>query len=121
MPSAIDFWDLEHGLEMLANAVDQHDRIGVARSLDIPVRYVTGYLVTGEGASSTAAHAWAEALVPSLGWVGFDAANNTCPTDHYVRIAAGIDAASVAPVRGSRRGGAAERMTVEVRVEIAQQ
>ena len=35
MPSAIDFWDLEHGLEMLANAVDQHDRIGVARSLEI--------------------------------------------------------------------------------------
>ncbi|MCB1431391.1 MAG: transglutaminase family protein [Alphaproteobacteria bacterium] len=98
-----------------------HIFIGAARSLDIPVRYVTGYLVTGEGASSTAAHAWAEALVPSLGWVGFDAANNTCPTDHYVRIAAGIDAASVAPVRGSRRGGAAERMTVEVRVEIAQQ
>lgn len=98
-----------------------HIMIGAARSLGIPARYVTGYLVTGEGASSTAAHAWAEALVPDLGWVGFDPANCKCPTDHYVRVAGGIDAAGVTPIRGSRRGGQAERMRVEVRVEIAQQ
>jgi transglutaminase-like putative cysteine protease len=98
-----------------------HIFIGAARSLGIPARYVTGYLVTADGASSTAAHAWAEALVPDLGWVGFDPANGKCPTDHYVRVAGGIDAAGVAPVRGSRKGGADERMSVEVRVEIAQQ
>lgn len=98
-----------------------HILIGAARRLGIPARYVTGYLVTGDGASSTAAHGWAEALVPDLGWVGFDAANNTCPTDHYVRIAAGIDAAAVTPVRGSRRGGEGEQLRVEVRVGIAQQ
>jgi transglutaminase-like putative cysteine protease len=98
-----------------------HIFIGAARHAGIPARYVTGYLVTGMGASSTAAHAWAEALVPDLGWVGFDPANNTCPTDQYVRVAAGIDATGVTPIRGSRRGGSLERMTVEVRVEIAQQ
>ena len=98
-----------------------HIMIGAARALGFPARYVTGYLVTGDGASATAAHAWAEALVPDLGWTGFDAANGTCPTDHYVRVAAGIDAAGVTPIRGSRRGGTTERMTVEVRVEIAQQ
>jgi transglutaminase-like putative cysteine protease len=98
-----------------------HIMIASARSAGISARYVTGYLVTGMGASSTAAHAWAEALVPNLGWVGFDPANNTCPTDNYVRVAAGIDAAGVTPIRGSRRGGAVERMRVEVRVEIAQQ
>lgn len=98
-----------------------HIFIAAARAAGIPARYVTGYLVTGMGASSTAAHAWAEALVPDLGWVGFDPANNTCPTDNYVRVAAGIDAAGVTPIRGSRRGGAMERMRVEVRVEIAQQ
>lgn len=99
-----------------------HIMIAVARGLGLPARYVTGYLVTGVGASSSAAHAWAEILVPELGWVGFDAANGQCPTDHYVRIAAGLDAAAVAPVRGFRRGGTrAEQMTVEVRVEIAQQ
>ena len=91
------------------------------RAAGIPARYVTGYLVTGQGASSTAAHAWAEALVPDLGWVGFDPANAKCPTDNYVRVAAGLDAAGVAPIRGSRRGGNGERMRVEVRVEIAQQ
>ena len=98
-----------------------HIFLGLTRSLGLPSRYVTGYLVTGIGASSTAAHAWAEVLVPDLGWVGFDVANCICPTDQYVRVAAGIDAASVTPIRGSRRGGLSETMTVEVRVEIAQQ
>ncbi len=98
-----------------------HIFIGITRALRLPSRYVTGYLVTGVGASSTAAHAWAEVFVPDLGWVGFDAANGICPTDNYVRVAAGIDAASVTPIRGSRRGGVAETMTVEVVVEIAQQ
>ena len=98
-----------------------HIFAAAARAAGIPARYVTGYLVTGQGASSTAAHAWAEALVPDLGWVGFDPANAKCPTDHYVRVAAGLDAIGVAPIRGSRRGGDAERMRVEVRVEIAQQ
>lgn len=98
-----------------------HIFISAARAAGVPARYVTGYLVTGQGASSTAAHAWAEALVPDLGWVGFDPANAKCPTDNYVRVAGGLDSAGVAPIRGSRRGGDAERMRVEVRVEIAQQ
>ena len=98
-----------------------HIFIGITRALKFPSRYVTGYLVTGVGASSTAAHAWAEVFVPDLGWVGFDAANCLCPTDQYVRVAAGIDAAGVTPIRGSRRGGVVETMTVEVKVEIAQQ
>lgn len=96
--------------------------LGMARSLQIPGRYVTGYLVTGIGASAAAAHAWAELLMPDLGWVGFDAANNQCPTDHYVRLAAGLDAAAVAPIKGSRRGGiGSEHLTVAVRAEIEQQ
>lgn len=99
-----------------------HIMVALARRLNIPARYVTGYLVTGAGASSSAAHAWAELSVPDLGWVGFDAANGQCPTDHYVRLAAGHDAAAVAPVRGSRRGGSApEQLRVEVSVEISQQ
>ncbi len=98
-----------------------HIFLGAARALGIPARYVTGYLVTADTAAATASHAWAEALVPGLGWVGFDPANGTCPTDHYVRVAGGIDAAGITPIRGSRRGGEQERMSVEVRVEIAQQ
>ncbi len=99
-----------------------HVLVGMARALFLPARYVTGYLVTGAGASSVAAHAWAEIMIPDLGWVGFDAANRQCSSELYVRVAAGLDAMAVAPVKGSRRGGAeAEHMTVEVRVEIAQQ
>ena len=96
--------------------------LGMARSLQIPARYVTGYLVTGVGASAAAAHAWAELLVPDLGWVGFDAANDQCPTEHYVRLASGLDSAAIAPVKGSRRGGiGSEHLTVAVRAEIEQQ
>lgn len=96
--------------------------IGMARALKIPARYVTGYLVTGVGASAAAAHAWAELMVPDLGWVGFDAANNQCPTEHYVRLASGLDAGAIAPIKGSRRGGiGSEHLTVAVRAEIEQQ
>jgi transglutaminase-like putative cysteine protease len=99
-----------------------HVMVGMARALNIPSRYVTGYLVTGIGASSAAAHAWAEILIPDLGWVGFDAANGQSPTEHYVRLAAGLDAGAVAPVKGSRRGAyGTEQLTVAVRAEIAQQ
>jgi transglutaminase-like putative cysteine protease len=99
-----------------------HVMVGMARALGIPSRYVTGYLITGVGASSSAAHAWSELLIPDLGWVGFDAANGQCPTDHYVRLASGLDAGAVAPVKGSRRGAfGAQQLTVEVRAEIAQQ
>ena len=99
-----------------------HVLIGLARSLKIPARYVTGYLVTGVGASSAAAHAWAELLIPDLGWVGFDAANGQCPTEQYVRLCGGLDASAIAPVKGFRRGAFGdEQLTVAVRAEIAQQ
>lgn len=96
-----------------------HAMLAIIRFLGIPGRYVTGYLVTEGGSSATASHAWAEALVPNLGWVGFDAANGKCPTADYVRVATGLDAQGVVPVRGSRRGGEAESMAVTVTVQPA--
>ncbi len=98
-----------------------HAVLSAVRLLGIPGRYVTGYLVTDGEVPATASHAWAEALVPQLGWVGFDAANCTCPTGDYVRVATGLDAQGVVPVRGSRRGGLAENMTVSVMVQPAEQ
>ena len=97
-----------------------HIFLSAVRSLNIPARYVTGYLVTHNGSTASAAHAWAEALVPDLGWVGFDAANAKCPTEDYVRVATGLDAQGVVPVRGSRKGGESERLTVEVAVGAEQ-
>ena len=63
-----------------------------------------------------ATHAWAEAFVHDLGWVGFDASNRICPTEAYIRTGVGLDYASAAPVRGIRRGGAAENLDVKVSV-----
>ncbi|MDB5473349.1 MAG: Transglutaminase-like enzyme putative cysteine protease [Devosia sp.] len=75
-----------------------HMFVGGARALGIPARYVTGYL-TGEDDEPAAFHAWAEAFDEKLGWIGFDAMLQLCPTDRHVRLAAGLDAISAAPLR----------------------
>jgi len=93
-----------------------HVFIAVARLLGFPARYVSGYLWTGEAVLAEASHAWAEAYIPDLGWVGFDPANGVCPTEAYIRVATGLDYWRAAPVRGVRRGAAEERLSVEVRV-----
>ena len=95
-----------------------HIFISAARSAAIPARYVTGYLLMDDDVPvADANHAWAEAHVEGLGWVGFDVANRICPTDRYVRMAAALDARYAAPIRGSRFGGDAEHLDVEVRVQ----
>lgn len=97
-----------------------HVFISCARTLGIPARYVSGYLFAGEQDETyTAGHAWAEALVPGLGWVGFDVANRVCPGEAYVRAAVGRDYLDAAPVRGARRGGGDENLDVQVRVAQA--
>jgi transglutaminase-like putative cysteine protease len=94
-----------------------HLFIAAARLLGIPARYVGGYLWTGDEVREyEASHAWAEAYVDHLGWVGFDAANRICPGEAYIRTAIGLDYWSAAPVRGVRRGEASERLAVKVSV-----
>ena len=66
-----------------------------------------------------AGHAWAEAFVPDLGWVGFDPANAICTTDAHARVAIGLDYLGAAPVRGTRYGGGMETLTVAVKVDQA--
>jgi transglutaminase-like putative cysteine protease len=60
-------------------------------------------------------------FVDGLGWVGFDVANRTCPDQLYVRLGAGLDASYAAPIRGSRRGGGAEKLDVNVAIGQQQQ
>jgi transglutaminase-like putative cysteine protease len=98
-----------------------HIFIAATRRLGIPARYVTGYLHVEGEESAVANHAWAEAHVPDLGWVGFDPANHICPTERYVRLACGFDAASAAPISGRRRGGGNETLDVDVMVRQQQQ
>jgi transglutaminase-like putative cysteine protease len=91
-----------------------HIFIAAARTLAIPARYVSGHLARQSDPAQEAAHAWAEALVPDLGWVAFDPANGICATDAYLRVATGLDYLDAAPVRGARRGGGTETMHVHV-------
>jgi transglutaminase-like putative cysteine protease len=97
-----------------------HVFIAVCRLLGIPARYVGGYFLRGDGVvDQEAGHAWAEALVPGLGWVGFDPANGICITEAHVRVAIGLDYLGAAPIRGAQFGGGAETMSVEIRVDQA--
>jgi transglutaminase-like putative cysteine protease len=54
--------------------------IAAARALGIPARYVSGYLLMDDRVDQDAGHAWAEAFVANLGWVGFDISNRSVPT-----------------------------------------
>jgi len=93
-----------------------HVFIGAARSLGIPARYVAGYFCAGGDAAQERDHAWAEAFVPDLGWVGFDPAKGACPTEAYVRVAIGLDALGAALVRSRRYGAGDERLEVAVKM-----
>lgn len=97
-----------------------HLFITVARFWGIPARYVMGYLDPGISSigETLATHAWAEALVPGAGWIGFDATHNLLANDHYVAVAVGRDSFDAAPQRGSFKGDSAgELPTVKVTVQ----
>jgi transglutaminase-like putative cysteine protease len=94
-----------------------HVFIGAAHSLGIPARFVGGYLHDSEDCVEQSEHAWAEAYVAGLGWVGFDPASGFCPTDAHVRIAVGLDALSAAPLRGARYGTGGETLEVAITVD----
>lgn len=86
-----------------------------ARHLGVPARYISGYVAeTDELPHASGAHAWAEVHLDDYGWIGFDAANGVCPIDTHVRVAAGLDFADAAPVRGARKGGDGEALAVLV-------
>jgi transglutaminase-like putative cysteine protease len=109
-----------------------HVFLSTARCLEIPARFVAGYLCgTAEpeqdgdggtdgdthGVARGGAHSWAEAYVPRLGWVGFDTVHCVCPTEAYVRVAVGLDAFGAAPVRGTRYGVGEESAAVAIKVD----
>lgn len=97
-----------------------HVMIAIARSWGIPTRYVSGYLYVtgadGEQTQGASTHAWAECLLPGLGWIGFDPTNRTLADRRYVRVAVGRDYRDVSPTRGVFRGGGESRLTVQVRM-----
>lgn len=98
-----------------------HIFIAAARALGHPARYVSGYFFRADGVvEQEAGHAWAEAKVPHLGWVGFDPANGMGVGPQHLRVAVGLDYLGAAPIRGSRWGGGAETLAVRLRVDNGQ-
>ena len=94
-----------------------HVFIGAARLLEIPARYVSGYLLMDEQVEQQAGHGWAEAHVDELGWVGFDVANAISPDERYVRVATGLDYRDAAPVTGMSLGAGSSALTVRLSVD----
>jgi len=102
-----------------------HIMIALLRPLQIPCRYVSGYLfhrdieTEKDRSLEGASHAWVEALVPRLGWVAFDPTNNLVGADRHIRVAIGRDYADVPPTRGVYKGEALSKLSVAVTVSPA--
>lgn len=90
----------DDGEEQVEIVAEDHAHVFVAalRGIDIPARFITGYVLDRDDGEARL-HAWAEAWDDSLGWIGFDPSANLCPTEAYVRLAAGLDAETTRPVR----------------------
>lgn len=103
-----------------------HVMIGCLRSLGLPARYVSGYLLTHppEGTprliGADASHAWAQVYCPGVGWADFDPTNNRSglgrPGEDYVTLALGRDFGDVSPLRGVIQGGGTPMLSVAVTV-----
>jgi len=95
-----------------------HVMLEVLRSLDIPSRYVSGYIcpnkngMRGEGAT----HAWVEAWIPGNGWVGIDPTNNIWVTNQHVKLAVGRHFNDCTPVKGTFKGLARQSLSIFVSI-----
>ena len=102
-----------------------HIFIALARGMRVPCRYVSGYLFHrveyNDRSAQDATHAWVEALLPELGWVGFDPTNNLVAGERHVRVAVGRDYRDVPPTRGVFKGAADSEISVAVQVKPAEE
>ena len=94
-----------------------HIFISAARALGFPARYVGGYLHMADRVEQEAGHAWAEAWVEDVGWIGFDISNGISPDEHYVRVATGFDYRDAAPVTAISYGARDRDMDVRLKIE----
>jgi transglutaminase-like putative cysteine protease len=101
-----------------------HIVIALVRHAGIPCRYVSGYLYheseNAHPSAEGATHAWVEALVPGIGWMGFDPTTNQPAGERHIRTAIGRDYADVPPTMGVMKGKAETQLQVRVRVTPSQ-
>lgn len=94
-----------------------HIFTSIARQNKIPCRYVAGYLSQGkEFKGNLLMHAWAEALIPGNGWIGFDPTNNILQDHHYIKVCHGTDYSECGPIRGVIKGVGDQKTNYEVKV-----
>ena len=108
-----------------------HIMLACLRSLGLPARYVSGYLLTepppGKArlVGADASHAWASIYLPADEgrgrWADLDPTNNRAPGDDYVTLATGRDYSDVSPIRGVLHGGANHKLRVAVTVTPVEQ
>jgi transglutaminase-like putative cysteine protease len=98
-----------------------HTMIALLRHVGIPARYVSGYLYRGsedhDRSLPDASHAWVEAFLPHLNWVGVDPTNDLIAYNRHIRTAVGRDYADVPPTHGVYRGNTESELYVAVHVE----
>jgi hypothetical protein len=98
-----------------------HIFIAMARQNKIPTRYVSGYLNQGKkflGASFM--HAWVEAYIPELGWVGFDPTNNLMVDENFIKVSHGADYSDCTPIKGVLRSSGGENKS-SYQIKVAEQ
>ncbi|WP_439114970.1 transglutaminase family protein [Hydrogenophaga sp.] len=112
--TALEAFDWELGV-----CQDQaHVMVAVCRSIGLPARYVSGYFFA-EGEPELASHAWVDVCtdLQASHWLSLDVTHR-CPTDERrIRLAAATDYTACLPIKGLRRGGGEERMTVDIQIE----
>ncbi|HUQ93373.1 MAG TPA: transglutaminase family protein [Bryobacteraceae bacterium] len=99
-----------------------HIMIAFCRELKIPCRYVSGYLFHNQArdrSADGATHAWVEAFLPRIGWLGIDPTNDLLACDRHVRTAIGRDYADVPPTKGVFKGDSRGQLSVSVRVTLS--
>jgi len=100
-----------------------HVMIACLRSMALPARYVSGYLLTDPPpgqprlVGADASHAWASVHCPGLGWVDLDPTNDVLPGLRHVVIGHGRDYGDVCPLRGVFVGAAEHKLHIAVTVE----
>lgn len=99
-----------------------HVQIGCLRSIGIPARYVSGYLLTEPPPGrprligADASHAWISVRCPLHGWVDLDPTNDLLPDLRHVTVAWGRDYSDISPLRGVVLGGGEHALVVGVSV-----
>ncbi len=101
-----------------------HLQIACLRSLGLPARYVSGYLLTHAPPGkvkligSDASHAWISVYVGDGNWLDFDPTNNVRPNEEHITIGWGRDYSDVSPIQGVLIGGGGGHTQLTVSVDV---